>query len=485
MTLADLVLYQCRLNPLAPAMCVPGAALPLISYGRLASFIHNIARNAQALGIKRGDIVALQVEDCILHAAFILGLNRIGAITLSTPSSVPDEIGPHVLISDVPRPFATAERFILAGMDWTEGTGEPFVPADIQERGDKTACIALTSGTTGYPRACAFTNEMLLRRTARFNWLYGRKAAECSRSFVDPSLSTSVGFLFWLDTLSRGGMVMFRGDDAIETLQALQLYSVQKMCAAPAALSEFVQLCSQAPELRPAFEAIISVGSHMPAPLSERVRTLLGSNLIASCGSTETHAIAAAPANAIAHLSGAVGYVVPDTRVEIVDESGNVLPAGREGTIRVRSPFNVTSYVGDSVDTQRAFRDDAFYPGDIGRLDTDGLLVISGREKSVLNLGGDKVSPERIEQAILSLPGVKQAAAFSAPNSVGVEELWAAVVVDSFDEAALRIHCMRQLPTAHRPARYVAVDRLPLTPAGKIDRRKLSEITEKWESESM
>lgn len=460
-------------------MCVPGAAVPLISYGRLGRLIHNIARAAVARELKHGDIVALQFEDRILHGAFILGLNHLGVVTLSTHGPVPDEIKLDAFISDRPGAGLGTGRFLLADADWIEGEGEPFVPADIAVRGSGSTCIALTSGTTGYPKACAFTDQMLLRRAERYNWVYGREAAGASRMFVDPSLSTAVGFLLWLNILSRGGMVLFRGEDAVETLQALELYRVEKLYATPAALAEFVALYEQAPELQRTFDTVITGGGYMPPALSARVRALLGPNFFASYGSTETHIVAVARSAATAHVPGAVGYVVADTRVEIVDASGNVLTPGAEGLIRVRSPHGVDGYVAEpSADV---FRDGAFYPGDTGRLSADGLLSITGREKLVVNLGGEKVSPERIEQVLMAAPGVKQAAAFGVPNRFGVEELWAAVVAEPFNEAALRNHCAQYLPTAHRPVRYLAMEKLPVNVAGKIDRRRLAEIAQPTE----
>ena len=82
-------------------------------------------------------------------------------------------------------------------------------------------------------------------------------------------------------------------------------------------------------------------------------------------------------------------YVTPGVLIEVVDESDNPLPLGKEGLLRIRSPHNIKGYFGNPEETKNAFRDGCFYPGDLGYLTRDGMLVVSGgRHKTRLNLGG-------------------------------------------------------------------------------------------------
>ena len=141
------------------------------------------------------------------------------------------------------------------------------------------ACrIILTSGTTGDPKGVAFSHDMLIERIARHNWTFGSGVTTCSRIFVDPGLGTAIGFLFWLYTLAKGGTVVVRGPDAVETMQAFILYNVQCMVASPAALAEFVGYYEAAPTLTAPLELVLSVGGLLPRSLSERVRARICSN---------------------------------------------------------------------------------------------------------------------------------------------------------------------------------------------------------------
>jgi acyl-CoA synthetase (AMP-forming)/AMP-acid ligase II len=137
----------------------------------------------------------------------------------------------------------------------------------------------------------------------------------------------------------------------------------------------------------------------------------------------------------------------------------------------------VSGYVGDPPDGRRALRDGCFYPGDVGCLREDGLLVVVGRENLVLNVGGDKVAPEIVEDAILSFGSIDDAAVLTRVNDLGVPELWALVASRSrIDEDALKTHCTRRLERGFVPRRFLAVPGIPRNSAGKIERHRLGEL---------
>jgi acyl-CoA synthetase (AMP-forming)/AMP-acid ligase II len=174
---------------------------------------------------------------------------------------------------------------------------------------------------------------------------------------------------------------------------------------------------------------------------------------------------------------GAVGYVVPDVTVEIVSETGQVLPRGSEGLIRVKSTHAVDHYIGDPEASAKTFREGCFYPGDIGSLDAQNLLRIVGRHDALLNLGGDKINPEVIERTLAACEGVAECAAFGSPNELGIDNVWAAVVAGSeTDDDKLRIYCEANLPPQFRPVGFIRVDRLPRNEMGKLDRRALPNL---------
>ena len=116
-------------------------------------------------------------------------------------------------------------------------------------------------------------------------------------------------------------------------------------------------------------------------------------------------------------------------------------------------------------------------PGDVGYVTLEGLLVITGREKTALNVGGDTVSPESVEAIITSFENVEQAGVFALNNDLGIAELSALVVTGSpIHDSLLRDHCVRRLPPSCVPVRFISVNALPRAGQGKMDRQRLPDI---------
>jgi acyl-coenzyme A synthetase/AMP-(fatty) acid ligase len=481
MNIVEPILFQARHCPPAPAMCAPGVAFGLISYARLADLINNVGRSAISFGLSRGQIVAIRVSDQIFHAALALGLINIGIVVLSTGGALPPRLRIDAMISDAPASVgaASAPRIIPCDASWISGDGRPPEATQLYRgSGDDIYRICLTSGSTGEAKALELSHNLELARLARYSHLFGSKFPECSRFFSDLGLTSGIGFRQLLYVLSRGGMMMFPGATPMDTLQAFDLYKMQGLVASPGGLSAFVKFYEANPAFRSSFQVIMSAGSPLNDLLSERVRARICSDLIFSYGTTETSFVSSAPAHALIGTPGAVGYCAPDMSVEIVDGVGTLLPPGTEGSVRIGSPLNVRGYAGDPESSAALFRDRCFYTGDVGYLTKDNMLVITGREKNVLNLGGDKVKPESIEAAVTAFADVGEAAVFTRPNDLGIDEVWALVVPKNgaFDETALRRHCRGRLADAHVPVRFIGVTALPRNANGKVERRRLSEI---------
>jgi acyl-CoA synthetase (AMP-forming)/AMP-acid ligase II len=476
--ITDQFLFQAQSEPTALAVCAPGTRYNAVSYGRLAVFVGNIAAHGRQAGIRPGDTVAIAVGDPIFHLALILGMAKLGAVTVSMlGTTLPGEVAATAVLTERAVGLVNAGRLIFVDPTWVEGDGQIPIASAATDDDLAITRIALTSGTTGDQKAVALRNIDIVRRLQAYNVAFGNRASVCSRVFIDVGLSTSYGFTWTLHVLSRGGAVFFRGADPAETMQAFGLYKVQCMVASPAGIAEFLDYYEQSPGFVSPFGVLFASGSLLSRTLSERVRARMGNHLITTYGSTEVSPVAAAAAYRVADTPGAVGYVMPWLSVEAVDENDQPVRVGSEGIIRIRGDTCVAGYIGNPPGSEEIFRDGWFYPGDIGAVTKERLLIISGREKAVLNLGGDKVNPETIEMALLSCPGVMHAAAFGKANSLGIDEVWAVVVtLSDLNAEAIRAHCARRLPSAFVPARIVTVPRIPRNEMGRIERDQLSKL---------
>ena len=345
MNVVEPILFQAKHDPPAPAMCAPGTAMGVVSYARLARFIHNVGRRAISAGISPGDVVILQVKDHIFHTSLALGLMYIGVATVSLSGALPGHLPCDFIITDTPRSYANGKnaKILAADFAWISGDGIPVDERHVYRGAGNDICrIALTSGSIGEPKVVGFTHNNQLARLARYNHLFGRIFPECSRFFSDYGFGSSGGFRHILYVLSRGGTMFFPGASPMDTLQTFELCKVQGLIASPGGLSGFLKFYDANPAFRSGFEVIIAAGSPLHSSLSERVRARLCSNLISYYGTTETSTVSSALAHALTGIVGAVGHVAPDVSVRIVDEAGAPLPSGHEGVVLVRTPVSVT-----------------------------------------------------------------------------------------------------------------------------------------------
>jgi acyl-CoA synthetase (AMP-forming)/AMP-acid ligase II len=251
------------------------------------------------------------------------------------------------------------------------------------------------------------------------------------------------------------------------------------MATSPYGLGEFLKFFESDPAFEVTFDHIICQGAMLSRELSQRARARMCQNLYSSYGATETTSVAFGSASVTEKVPGAVGFIQPGVIVEAVDTSGTILPPGRDGSLRIRSDHMASGYVGDPEATQMFFRDGYFYSGDVGHVTSEGLLVITGREKTALNIGGDTVSPELVEGIITSFADVQEAGVFAINNALGIAELRALIVTRSpVDQAGLREYCARKLPPSCVPVRFIVVGALPRGGQGKLERHRLPELAE-------
>jgi acyl-CoA synthetase (AMP-forming)/AMP-acid ligase II len=151
------------------------------------------------------------------------------------------------------------------------------------------------------------------------------------------------------------------------------------------------------------------------------------------------------------------------------------LPAGEIGEICVRGPAVIQSYEGNAG--QESFQDGWLRTGDLGYLDEEGYLFIRGRQREVINRGGENIAPREVEEVIQAFPLVQEAAAVGRPDALYGEQVVAYLTVRErwSEEHLLRLrqHLRRHLSTPQLPVDLIILDALPRNATGKIDRRLL------------
>jgi acyl-CoA synthetase (AMP-forming)/AMP-acid ligase II len=144
--------------------------------------------------------------------------------------------------------------------------------------------------------------------------------------------------------------------------------------------------------------------------------------------------------------------------------------------LRIRTPGMIAGYLDATPAAGTGFRDGWFHPGDVGLVTKDRVLVLSGRVTEIINTGGLKISPRRIEDVLLAYPGISQAAAFGVEDDDGLPVIWAAIVTDKpLDGPAFNQFCQARLGGA-APRAILQMPDLPRNENGKVLVSRLAEL---------
>jgi long-chain acyl-CoA synthetase len=170
-----------------------------------------------------------------------------------------------------------------------------------------------------------------------------------------------------------------------------------------------------------------------------------------------------------------VGTPAPGVEVRIEDDDGERVPTGSIGEVAVRSPGLTDGYVDMPELNSQVFRDGFFITGDLGQLDDDGRLTITGRKKLLIEVGGYKVDPIEVEDVVIAHPKVGEAVVVGVPGKVAGEEVVKAVVVPSetVEERELITFCQERLANFKVPQVVEFREEIPKSPLGKILRKYL------------
>jgi acyl carrier protein len=163
--------------------------------------------------------------------------------------------------------------------------------------------------------------------------------------------------------------------------------------------------------------------------------------------------------------------------MRILDEAGTSLPRGRSGEIVVRGPGVIRSYENDPESDRMGFVDGWWRTGDLGWMDADGYVYLTGRVNEVINRGGVKVSPAEVDEVFARHPQVREATTVGVAHPSLGEDVVTAVVLrepGSTSEQALHKFALRALPPSKAPSVVVIVDDLPRNAMGKVQRRMLA-----------
>jgi long-chain acyl-CoA synthetase len=350
---------------------------------------------------------------------------------------------------------------------------------------DEVATILYTSGTSGKPKGVVLTQGNLYSNVTG-------AVKHAKLSWADTFLGVLPQFhSFGLTALTL--IPLYLGAKVVYTarfvprrlVELVKEHRPEIFMAVPSMYGAILGVKNVKPDDFKSMRMPISGGEPLPAAVREQCKTKLGINLLEGYGLTETSPVTSwcAPH---AFRDGSVGTLLPDVDVQIVDDKDQPLGRNQDGEILISGPNIMRGYYKQDDLTKEVTKEltidgkprKYFRSGDIGKLDADGFLYITGRKKEMLIVGGENVFPRDIEEVLNRHPAIRDSAVIGKSDDLRGEVPVAFIEIEeghTFDESAIRAFCRENLANYKVPREINKVDQLPRSPTGKILRRKLKE----------
>ena len=493
-----LIARHARRDPDALALLAPGR--PPLTFAGLVHEVERTVRSLATFGLGRGSrlgvalpngpemaVVLLAAIDCATCAPLnprndeassrhLLEILRVDALIVPDGAASPLlRVAEALAVRIVRLAFSPADP---AGAFELSSPGSGAAARSVPAAPDDIVLVLHTSGTTALPKAAPLTcRNVVYAALTRARYLQLTRADRCL--CVVP-LSTASGIRRnLLPTLGAGGaIVCTSGFDAAAFVDWLDAFRPTFYTASPAVHSAVLDALARHDKPAHTLRFVLSASATLPGELQRRLEEALGVPLIQAYAMSEAGNITQEPLPPGQRRAGSVGLPA-GCEVAILGDAGAFLPPHEVGEIVVRGPEVFPGYENDAEANRSAFHDGWFRTGDLGYIDQDGYLFLTGRAKEQINRGGFKVSPTEVEAALLRHPDVAEAACFATPHPTLGQDVVAAVVArDSSRVTAreLRDYAFEQLAAFKVPSRIVLVPELPKSALGKIKRAELAAI---------
>jgi acyl-CoA synthetase (AMP-forming)/AMP-acid ligase II len=364
------------------------------------------------------------------------------------------------------------ERFIQGG---------PSDELEFTARPDDIAYLLFTSGTTGASKCCIL-GQREMRRVA-FTMNNEMRCGSADRGLINMPM-VHFGALGIIGGLhARGATVVLQQQfDAADAVRLIAEERITVLHLAPVMLKALLDEVSDSSAVK-SIRTVVYSAAPMTASILRRALTALPdagflnlygqTEVIVSGLPREFHVLDEPDA---AERLTSVGFPFPGTRVRVVDEAGDVVPAEQAGEIVVRSDSMFRGYWQDAAATQATLRDGWCRTGDMGRLDGRGLLYLMDRKKDVIISGGENIYSPEVEDAVCAVDGVAACAVVGVPDDRWGEAVCAVVVPRKGASLTLEMvqEGVRQRLARYKvPRRLVLLADLPVLASGKVDKKQL------------
>ncbi len=500
-----------------------------LTYRELNDHVNRLANALSAMGVKKGDRVALYLPNCPQYVIGYYATLKLGAIVApNNPLYVPRELEfqvndagaetliclsrfypnvqkirantklKNVIVANIKEYFSPILKLLFTvAKEKKEGHHQTLAPGDhwfpdviarapatkpnVEVRPEDTAVLLYTGGTTGVPKAAEITHKNLVANALQCKeWIQGlREGQETWLTALPLYHSYAMTTCMNLSIYTAGAMVLIPNPrELASVLKAINLHKPTQFPGVPTmytAINNFPDV--QKYDLK-SIKACVSGASGLPVEVQKKFQDLTGARLVEGYGLSEatpvTHANPIFGENRI----GTIGLPWPDTTARIMDlDTGTKeMPVGESGELVIQGPQVMKGYWNRPDETAKTLRGGWLYTGDIAKMDADGYFQIVDRKKDMIIVGGFNVYPRDVEEVLYQHPKILEAVVAGIPDPKSGERVKAYVILKPGQTATvdeIMAYCKENLTGYKRPHEIEFRDSLPKTMVGKILRRQL------------
>lgn len=475
------------------------------TYSELLERSTRLANALRGLGLEPGDRVALMLENRVEALESYLGCFLAGVVAVHVNdrlvaqevrhilqdsgatvlvhtdgrTNVVDDVNDPTLLRTVVTIGSDIAIGALAYDELLESADDTYTP--VVRAGSDPAVVGYTSGTSGFPKGAVLTHRGIISCVRMIPTVYrltpyGRCAYTGTFSFISGLWGIHLPHLYVgarIDLLHP-----YTVDSWVEHVEREKCTFTNM--SSPLA-DGLIAALERSPHAFDSIRTVMHAGSPLRREQTAALVALLGDRFTEVWGMTETGApvTATVPGDWAGvqtdDVLGSVGRAVLTAQVRVVDASGNVSDVG-EGELQVRAETLFAGYLGLEAATQAVLKDGWFNTGDLGRIDSEGYVYITGRASDLVISGGMNVYPSEVENVLVGHPGVQEAVVLGLPDARWGEAVTAVVVPrdgSSIDENELIAHVRQHLASYKKPTRVFFWDALPKNASQKIDKRAI------------
>jgi cyanophycin synthetase len=446
------------------------------TWAQLRSYVDATAATLASAGVKDGDIVGHLFHNELLKVLVCLATARLGATTVSISVATPlpkcqrilQDVGASQLLTDLAdlgNKFTTSIfllNFYTLNLEDNSASLLKLNPKGL-------LLIIEGSGTTGTPKYIPITHEVMVRRsedTAQVT------SFDCNDRFYNlmkfDFLAAKQRFF---DGLYLAASFWIPVNEAVDLRKAALASQYNVLFGTVFHIEKYLaRLGEGVSDYLSPLKAISLGGSSVSSNLRMRIRTRLCPRLEVRNGANEFGLISITSFDDVYTAEGGVGRLLPGRDIEILDNSGKVVPDGEPGVLRVKGDVCTSGYWNNPKATALSFKDGWFYPGDICLRDEDGLLIYLGRSDDLMIRNGINIYPRQVEAALLQHCDVLEAHVFPMADPIQQDVPVAMVVskngLQTSETALLKM--VREDLGAHTLSRVFLAEAMPRNDRGKI-----------------